>query len=328
MRVFELHFNPKGRRDNVFDSFVYEPENIQETEMGSLCMAGELTRALPQNGSFLDSVSGAIKNGFYTRADFSEALKEANNFLDKEAKSGNVNWLGNLNFAVINIKNSILNFTKVGNIKIFLLRDGEVLDISQNLELQDQEPYPLKVFSNIASGKLSSQDKILIATQEVFSIISKNEAVFSQLSQITNEKELKNIFKLSKDAFSEISGICLLISEGGVSSGGGFPAIMFSLPALPKKRMILIAIFIIILASAYFIFGQKEEEKKPNLTQENIEQAKHKIMMAENFIIIKKEEKAQALYQEAWDILLPIKTSEASSLMESIRKYLINNNSD
>ncbi|MBI2041446.1 MAG: hypothetical protein HYT20_00315 [Candidatus Nealsonbacteria bacterium] len=320
MKVFELHFNPKGRKDSVFDSFVYDPENTQETQMGSLCMAGELTRALPQNGSFLDSISGAIKNEFYNKANFSEALKQANVFLDKETKTGNVNWLGNLNFAIVNIKDSILNFTKVGNIKILLLRDGEVLDIGQNLELQDQEPYPMKVFSNIASGKLSPQDKILITTQEIFSIISRNENFFNQLSQISSEKELKNIFKYDRDALSEISGICLLIAEGGSSSTIAFPSIKFSLPVFSKK-IILIIIFTLILASAFFMFGgKKKEQSDPN--QEKLKQARYKIMMAENFVIMKKDEKAQTLFQESWDILSPIKTEEAASLRESIKKHI------
>jgi len=313
MKVFELHFNPRGRKDSVFDSFVCEPD---------LCMAGELTRAMPQNGSFLDSISGAIKNEFQAKANFSEALKQANIFLDKETKTGNVNWLGNLNFAIINIKDSILNFAKVGNIKILLLRDGDVLDIGQNLELQDQEPYPLKVFSNIASGKLSARDKIFIATEEIFYAISKNETVFNQLSQVTKEAELKSVFKSDKDALSEISGICLLISEGIAPSPAAFPGIRFSLGGISRIKTALIVIFVLILTSAYFIFGGKKE-KQLDLTQENLEQARYKIMMAENFIILKKDEKAQALFQEAWDILRPLKTEEASSLKESIEKYII-----
>ncbi|MDO8558828.1 MAG: hypothetical protein Q7R84_00650 [bacterium] len=312
MKVFELHFNPRGRKDSVFDSFVYEPD---------LCMAGELTRALPQNGSFLDSISGAIKNEFQTKANFSEALKQANIFLDKETKTGNVNWLGNLNFAIINIKDSILNFTKVGNIRILLLRDGDVLDIGQNLELQDQEPYPLKVFSNIASGKLSARDKILIATEEIFHVISKNEIIFNQLSHVTKETELRSIFKSDREALSEISGICLLISEGSAPPATAFSGIKLSFGWLPRKRAALIIVFTLILISAYFIFGGKKE-KPLDLTQENLEQARYKIMMAENFIILKKDEKAQALFQEAWDILSPIKTEESASLQKSIEKRL------
>lgn len=312
MKVFELYFNPKGRSDRVFDSFVYD----------DLYMVGELTRALPQSNNFLDNLAGAIKDEFYSKADISEALRGANNFLELESKSGNVNWLGNFNFAVVSIKDSILNFTKVGDIKILLIRDGEVLDISQNLELQDQEPYSLKVFSNVASGKLLNHDKIIILTQEVFSAISKNEALLKQLGQVSKEKDLKNIFKLNKEIVSEISGICLFIAEGnqGVSAPV-FSNIKLSAP-VSAKRIALILILSFILISSYFIFkGDKSGVIVNN--QENLEQARSKIIMAENFLILKKDEKAQALFQEAWDILQPIKTKESLSIQESIKKYII-----
>ena len=73
-------------------------------------------------------------------------LKIINDFLDKEIKSGNVNWLGNLGLAILNLNNSVLNFTKVGKIRILLVRDNELLDLSENLEFQDTEPDPMKVF--------------------------------------------------------------------------------------------------------------------------------------------------------------------------------------
>lgn len=331
MKIFELHFNPKRKQDSIFDSFVYEPENQQENQFGNLYMAGELTRVLPQNNNFLDNLSSVIKNGFYSKADFSEALKGANDFLEKETKSGNVNWLGNLNFAVINIGNSILNFTKVGDAKILLLRQGEVLDISQNLELQDQEPYPLKVFSNIASGKLLAQDKILILTKEVFQAVSQNEVFLNQLNQVNKEKEIKNIFKLNKDVFSEISGLCLLITEVNTLNRGGqkdIGFIHFPTIRIPKK-IILIAGFILILIAAYFLFGNERETGFNRSNSEKaLQDARSKIIMAENFIIIKKEDKARALFREAWEILLPISESnsplrrEAASLKNSIEKNL------
>ena len=285
-------------------------------------MAGELAKAFPQNNDFLNSLSDIIKNEFYNHGNLSEALKEVNNFLGKETKAGNVNWLGNLNFAVLNIKDSILNFTKVGNIKILLMRDGEILDISQNLELQDQEPYSSKVFSNIASGKLLAHDKIVILTDEVFSAISQNEAILNQLSQVAKEKELKSIFKLGGEAISNISGLCLLISEEsvGLTTPKGIP-----------KRIILITGLILILITAYFLFrGEKKEQfNQISQNQEKLGEARLKIMMAENFIILKKEEKAQVLFREAWDLLSQLQASDASSqkeaasLQESIKKYLL-----
>lgn len=306
MKVFELHFNQKKRNDRIFKSFV----------IGDLCMAGELIGGLPQNSDFLNNLSDSIKNKFHDKADFSESLKEANNFLDRETKLGNVNWLGNLNFAVLNIRDSFLHFTKVGDIKILLLRDGEILDISQNLELQDIEPYPLKIFSNIASGKLLAQDKILILTDDIFLTISRNETILDQLSRVTKERELKNIFKLNKQIVSEISGACLLIVLNGTTSSLNIPV-----PRRIPKKLILVAGLILILLVSYSLFGNEKTEKT-NQSQDSLEDARSKIMMAENFIIMRKEEKAQALYQEAWVILSSVKTEEAESLKESIRKYI------
>lgn len=311
MQAFEFHFNPRRGDNVVFDSFVFD----------NLCMAGELIHAMPQNKNFIETLSNIIKDGFYAKIDFAESLRGANNFLDKETKSGNVGWLGNLNFAAINVQNSVLNFTKVGNIKILLLREGEVLDISQNLELQDTEPYPMKVFSNTASGKLSSEDKILILTKDIFSIISKNEVFLNQLGQAVNDKAVRKIFQSQKSAISEISGMCLLITD--VNAVSMAPAIKIPAIKIPKK-FILIGGLILILIISFFLFsGEKTEQEQKSLQyQKELDEARSKIMMAENFIILRKNEKAQASYQEAWDILQPIQTKEAMSLKESIEKYI------
>lgn len=324
MKVFELYFNPKKKQDTIFDSFIYE----SEPPSGNLCMAGELTKALPQNSVFLDNLANIVKSGFYAKNDFSEALKEANAFLEKEAKSGNVNWLGNINFAVLNIGNSILNFAKVGDVKILLLRDGEVLDISQNLELQDQEPYPMKVFSNIASGKLLSHDKIIVLTDEVFQAVSSSDAFLNQLNAANSEKEIKYIFKVNKGIFAEASGLCLIVSQvnetsKGQQAGLNLPDFSLNIP-LPKK-LILIVCFILFLVLAYSLFGSQQEEIKiPAGFEKNLQDARAKVSMAENFIIIKKDKEASSLFQEARDLLAPIIESnsplkkEAQALMDSI----------
>lgn len=324
MRVFELHFNPRNKGERAFDSFVYEPESAEESQLGSLCTAGELSRVLPQNAHFLDVLSFSLKDAYYKKAGFEEALKEANSFLEKETKKGNVGWLGNLNFAVISINNSILNFTKVGNIKILLVRDGEILDISQNLELQDTEPYPLKVFSNTASGKLSPEDKIFILTKDIFSALSKKDDLLGQLNGISDEKEFKSFFSRNRAALSETSGICLLITMGQTERNKLLPAV--NLPRF-SKRTVLIAVLLLTMTIAFLIF--KDEKKNETERAEAIlKQAQSKITMAESFLIIRKDEKAQELFQEAWDLLSVLEKTEqplrkeAVSLRQSIEKYL------
>ncbi|MBU0476745.1 hypothetical protein KKB68_01935 [Patescibacteria group bacterium] len=243
MQIFEFHFNPgssspslafgkgaKKEKDSIFDSFCYVPENIYEKKLGSLYVVGKLTNPLPDHNRFLGNLASFIKKTFYTRSGFSpekslkESLKKANSFLEDIARNDDVSWLGNLNLAILNLKRFELNFTKVGEIKIILLRSGEIIDISKNLEFSGIEPYPLKVFGNIVSGKLSKDDVILILTKEIFSVFSKEKLLnkIAQLSltalntkddkeKIIKGKSLREIFKAQKEELLNASGVCLLI---------------------------------------------------------------------------------------------------------------------
>ncbi|MCJ7786746.1 hypothetical protein MUP06_00825, partial [Patescibacteria group bacterium] len=245
MRIFELHFNPEAKEDLIFDSFCYEPENVYEKRLGSLYIVGELRNTLPQNSRLLDNIAQVIKGKYYAfplqtpEQSFKESLKQVNEFLAGEVSKENVSWLGNLNFAVLSLKNFDLNFTKVGGLKILLLRAAEIIDIGGNLELQDIEPYPLKIFVNIVSGKLDVNDKILVLTKEVFEFLSATRATAKggkeDLSSLTpeknqksykptqnsiqeiakmpvfDEKKLREILKAKEKGLSEISGVCLLI---------------------------------------------------------------------------------------------------------------------
>src|SRR4030066_595187 len=158
MQVFEFHFNPQkrnksgtGKNDFIFDSFCFEPTNVYEKRMGSLYLAGLLKNVLPQNLKFLDVLAKKIKEKYYKAVSGSpekslrDTLKTANEHLEKLAKAGDVSWLGNLSFAVVSLKEYDLNFTKVGDLKIFLIRKNNIIDIDQKIKFDDIEPYPLKI---------------------------------------------------------------------------------------------------------------------------------------------------------------------------------------
>ncbi len=224
MQIFELHFNPKLKKDKIFDSFVYEPENIYEKNLGSLYIIGELQNTLPQNSKLLDDLSKVIKKNYYTfsikspEKALSHCLKKANEYLAQEVKKENVSWLGNLNLTILSLDNFNLNFTKTGELKILLLRGGEIIDIGKNLDLREMEPYPLKIFINVVSGKLVQDDIILVLTKEVFeflfqqNLLSKIAQAGTQAEKI-NGKKIKEILPASlftKGDGSKISGICFL----------------------------------------------------------------------------------------------------------------------
>lgn len=219
MQVFEFHFNPKAKKDLIFDSFCYEPANAYERKLGNLYMAGLLKNSLPQNSTFLERTSKTIKDNFYKslqgnpEKSLREALRMTNNFLEKSARGGDVSWLGNLNFGVISIKNLEINFAKVGGTKILLLRKGQLIDTDEKVKLDDIEPYPLKVFGNIVSGKLVQNDAVLLMTGEIFNAF-KTAGVLSEIAKIPNfsQKSLKQILDEKKVDLSSLLGLCLFIS--------------------------------------------------------------------------------------------------------------------
>jgi len=219
MKIFELYFNPKSEEDKFFDSFIYEPVKSYEKKLGTLCAAGELKNAIYQNSNFLKKIANNIKENYYSisynnpEKAISQSLKKINEFLSEELKKDNISWLGNLNFALCLIKNYDLIFTKTGDIKIILIRNGKIIEIDKNLDFSDIEPYPLKVFLNIASGKLLENDLIFIITRDLYNFFLK-ENIFKKISQyeFLNEKRVKNILSSAvlKNK-NKISGVCLLI---------------------------------------------------------------------------------------------------------------------
>ena len=218
MQVFEFHFNPKLKPDLIFDSFCYEPANIYEKRMGNLYLVGFLKNALPQNLNFLDKLQKVIQKEYYRsvvrkpeRA-LKESLKEANEFLEKETKKGDVSWLGNLSFAALSLKDYQLNFTKIGDLKIFLLRGKRIIDIDRKLKFEEIAPWPLKVFGNIVSGKLAEGDILLVSTKEVTDFFEK-ENLLPEIGKIwpPEEKKIKEIFDKQKEEILKIAGVCLIL---------------------------------------------------------------------------------------------------------------------
>ncbi|XOB40528.1 MAG: hypothetical protein ACKKMR_00750 [Candidatus Nealsonbacteria bacterium] len=218
MKVFEFHFNPKIKSNLVFDSFCYEPENLYEKRMGSLYIVGFLKNVLPQNTHFIEKLVKVVKDKYYRSTtgtpekSLKATLKTANEFLEGITQKGDVSWLGNISFTILSLKDFKLNFTKVGNIKILVLRGGKIIDIDKKITLQDIEPYPLKIFINTVSGKLTENDVILVLTEDIFDFFQKQD-MLNEIAQLTplTEKGLKEILNKKEELLFEISGVFMAV---------------------------------------------------------------------------------------------------------------------
>jgi hypothetical protein len=230
MQVFEFHFNPPqknkisaGQADYIFDTFCFEPKNIYERRIGGLYMAGLLRNILPQNARFLEILAEKIKDKYYKTASatpeksLKEALRIANEYLEKVAREGDVSWLGNLSFSVVSLKNQELNFTKIGDFKTLLIRRGQMIDIDQGLKFNEIEPYPLKIFGNIVSGKLAEDDILLLLNNDVYQSFVRENLLNDLVQQSSTDEGLKeikkfgNILNNKKEELARTSGACLLM---------------------------------------------------------------------------------------------------------------------
>jgi len=156
MKIFEFHFNPKKKKEIIFDSFIYEPENAYEQKLGNLYIISELKNTLPQNQRLLNKLAFSLKKSYYSitinpslESSLKRSLEEVNEFLQEQEDQGNISWLENLNIAIFNLENLSINFTKMGKIKILLLRGQKIIDLSNELVTKIEKVPEEKTFSNI-----------------------------------------------------------------------------------------------------------------------------------------------------------------------------------
>jgi len=367
MKVFEFHFNPprknklaSGKEDLIFDTFCFEPKNVYEKRMGSLYMAAFLKNILPQNVRFLEILAEKIKEKYYQAVSSTpekslrEALRIANEHLEKIAKQGDVSWLGNLSFSVISLKNLELNFTKVGDFKIFLVRKGQLIDIDQRLKFDEIEPYPLKIFGNIVSGKLAENDVILVLSKDVYEAFLR-ENLLNEIAR-KSLSEFSKILNGKKEQLTKISGICLFIALTKETEAKeretiteerhfkiripkvGIPKISLPKVSLPKprlqisfrlsdklkKKIISVLALILILAAGFFIF-EKQEEKKIKSYQIQIDQIQEKISQADSYFALAEyspvaKKNANALYKEVWDEISSFNSGLPSVIANEVSK--------
>ena len=231
MNIFEIHFNPHSKieeANSAFDTFCFEPVNQSEKKVGNLYMLGELKNILPQNSKLLSSIAKVIKEKFYAspiqtpEKALENSFKSTNEFLASEISKENISWLGNLHFAILNIKEQskkslrgkkvfILNCAKIGTIKILLLRNKQITDIGKNLD-HKEDPYPLKIFTNVISGNLHEGDKIIILSKDIFDYLSR-ENILKKLSRIESfdENQIRKIINIKDKELEKISGPFIFI---------------------------------------------------------------------------------------------------------------------
>jgi len=119
---------------------------------------------------------------------FEEALKEINFFLNDLKSKKESGDIGKMNIVIGLFEGKTLHITKTGLAEAYLLRKGNIIEISEGLyNVKGGDP---NYFVNIASGELEMGDKILFASKRLLKFIGK-----SDLNSMFINSDIENSFQ-------------------------------------------------------------------------------------------------------------------------------------
>lgn len=158
--------------------FQYHPENIIQQPLGTLIGFFEIRDYSEDSAYVVNFLNSVLKKEYYlnpkrpVQESLDAALHKINIALSELAKHGNVNWLGKLDSAICILEKNSVHFSVTGDAKILLSRKSSLTDITEGLAPDLPELHPLKTFVNVSSGRLEKNDKLIITSTDLFSILS------------------------------------------------------------------------------------------------------------------------------------------------------------
>lgn len=103
---------------------------------------------------------------------FESALNRLNQALAAAAESGHIAWLNHLHAVIAAVYENQLQIASCGKAKTILIRGNETMNIVDGLVQTSSGATPMKTFTNIISGTLQKNDKLIFATAKVLDYFS------------------------------------------------------------------------------------------------------------------------------------------------------------
>lgn len=178
--VVEISVAASGFLKPYLACFRYSPENIDKEPLGALVGVLSIRDRSEDSAYIVNFLASLAKKEYYANArrnaveSFESTLHKVNIGLSELVKEGNANWVGTLDAALCVFERNSLHFAVAGDAKVILIRDGRLIDVSDGLT-EGQDPHPLKTFTEVSSGKVRVNDRLLITTPEIFSVLTSGE---------------------------------------------------------------------------------------------------------------------------------------------------------
>ncbi|HZZ99289.1 MAG TPA: hypothetical protein VFK07_01085 [Candidatus Paceibacterota bacterium] len=161
-----------GGKDGASDTFAYDYDSDKTRhKLGNLYVVGNVSGGASADpsgddldvGYVINLVASLAKREYYSNPElpvkdaFTSALKKINGVVEEFFKKKDTK----INIGIFAIAGNDIHISKLGKFKIILSRDGQNIDILNNLTLFNKEATQEKEFSSIISGQIHQGDKIL-----------------------------------------------------------------------------------------------------------------------------------------------------------------------
>jgi hypothetical protein len=200
------------------EAFQYEPENIIQQPLGTLVGFFEVRDYNEDSAYIVNFLTSVLKKEYYINSkravteSLDAALHKVNLALSELAKNGNVNWMGNLDAAICVLEKNSIHFSVAGDAKILLSRKETFTGISDGLASEESKLHPLKTFIQVASGRIEINDRIILCSHGVFSILNQDE-LRKNSNRLSEEKFIQFLKTALSNELDAAYAACILIKK-------------------------------------------------------------------------------------------------------------------
>lgn len=209
--------------DRFLTAQVKKSSDVKKTSMGKIFAVVEILNPWHPNAQIGQTIINTLTRSYYKSSNSNElinfeiALKETNKALARIAQNGETDWIGKLNAILVVIRNNKLHLAYTGKVKAYLIREEKILPIiGQNMTYPQE--YPLKTFTNIISGMLQTDDKVILSSPLLMDYLTPQK-----LKEIIGNKPLSetimDIVQIVKsNKVTHLGSIFIELSEKGETS--------------------------------------------------------------------------------------------------------------
>ncbi|MEK7540165.1 MAG: hypothetical protein AAB558_02870 [Patescibacteria group bacterium] len=171
-----LILKPEGR--TTVHTFASHPTPLEEKNLGTIfgLFENESTDSLQQE--IMEGLAREVVDAFYHAEQFTpdRALEQAVQHLNQKIQTilpevGD-DWVKQFAGVIAVVHGVDVHFSAVGRIAAFIIAQNNIVDLHQP---SAQAPQPLKVFSNLMSGKLNQQSSLFFSTETILDFLSKEK---------------------------------------------------------------------------------------------------------------------------------------------------------